>query len=87
MWPSVEGMLTICSNCSAPLNKMAAMPIYGKKDLKIFFSRTKTALRPNLGIQHPERMVYQVCPNVEIRMTLTVLPCGQICVLVAVTIL
>ena len=30
MGPSVEKMLTICSNGSAPLNKMAAMPIYGK---------------------------------------------------------
>ena len=28
MGPSVERMLTICSNSSAPLNKMAAMPIY-----------------------------------------------------------
>ena len=28
--PSVEGMLTICSNGSALLNKMAAMPVYGK---------------------------------------------------------
>ena len=37
MGPSVEGMLTICSNCSAPLNKMAAMPIYGKtlKNLRL----------------------------------------------------
>ena len=32
--PSVERILTICSNGSAPLNKMAAMPIYGKKNLK-----------------------------------------------------
>ena len=30
MGPSVEGMLTICSNDIAPLNKMAAMPTYGK---------------------------------------------------------
>ena len=30
MGPSVERMLTICSNGSAPLNKMAAMPIYGR---------------------------------------------------------
>ena len=28
---SVERVLTICSNGSAPLNKMAAMLIYGKK--------------------------------------------------------
>ena len=42
MWPSVEGILTICSNGSPPWNKMAAMPIYVKIDLKIF-SRTKKA--------------------------------------------
>ena len=28
--PSIKRVLTICSNGSAPLNKMAAMPIYGK---------------------------------------------------------
>ena len=39
---SVERMLTICSNGSAPLNKTAAKPIYGKT-LKIFFYRTKLA--------------------------------------------
>ena len=42
MWLSVEGVLTICSNGSAPWNKMAAMPIYVKIDLNIF-SRTKKA--------------------------------------------
>ena len=35
MGPSVEGILTVCSNGSTPLNKMASMPIYGKKLLKI----------------------------------------------------
>ena len=32
--PSVKVGLKICSNGSAPLNKMAAMPIYGKSTLK-----------------------------------------------------
>ena len=49
MGPSVERVLTICSNGSALMNKMVAMPIYGKKHLKIF-SSTKKALRLNLGI-------------------------------------
>ena len=49
--PTVEGMLIIYSNGSAPLNKIAAMLIYGKT-LKIFFSSTKKVLRMNLGIQH-----------------------------------
>ena len=30
MGPSVERLLIICLNGSVPLNKMAAMPIYGK---------------------------------------------------------
>ena len=34
MGPSVEGILTICSNGSIPLSNMAAMPIYGKKHFK-----------------------------------------------------
>ena len=33
MGPSVEGILTICSNNSASLNKMAALPIYDKKKM------------------------------------------------------
>ena len=42
MGPSVERMLTICSNGSAPLNKMAAMPIYGKTLKKSLFFRTES---------------------------------------------
>ena len=34
MEPSVERVLTICSNDFAPLNKVAVMPIYGKNTLK-----------------------------------------------------
>ena len=63
MGPSVERMLTICSNGSAPLNKM---PIYGQT---IFFSRTKKALRLNLSIQHRGLKVYQVCSDDDTRMT------------------
>ena len=50
MGHSVERMLTNFSNGSAPLNKIAAMPIYGKS-LKIVFARTGKALRLNLNIQ------------------------------------
>ena len=32
----VEGVLLICSNGSASLNKMSTMPIYGKITLKNF---------------------------------------------------
>ena len=59
MGPSVEVMLAHCSNGSASLNKMAAIPIYDKI-LKIFFSSTKKALRLNIGIQHQGLKVYQV---------------------------
>ena len=48
MGPSVERILTICSNGSAPLNKMAAMPISGITR-KSFFLSTKRTLRLNLG--------------------------------------
>ena len=57
--PSFGGMLKICSNGSAPLIKMAAMPIYGKT-LKIFFSSTKKDLKLNLGIQYRGLKVYLV---------------------------
>ena len=48
--PSVNGALKICTNGLGPLIKMATMPIYGKKHLKIFFFRTKKASRLNIGI-------------------------------------
>ena len=36
------------------MTKMAAMPIYGKKPLKIFFSRTKSPIILKLGMKHWE---------------------------------
>ena len=60
MGPSVKRVLTIYSNGSAHLNKMATMPIYGRKHFKIFFSRTKKALGLNLGVQHWGLKVYEV---------------------------
>ena len=70
MGPSVEGMLMLCSNGSASLDKMAAIYIHVyDKTLKNFFSSTKKALRLNLGIQHRELKVYQVCKNDKTRIT------------------
>ena len=43
--------------------------IYGKKCLKIFFCRTKKALRLNLGIKHWGLKVYQIYANDDPRMT------------------
>ena len=51
------------------MTKMAATPIYGKTRLKILSSRTKKALRLNLGIQHRELKVYQVHSNDDPRLT------------------
>ena len=59
----------------APLNKMAAMPMYGKKHLKIF-SRTKKCW----GIfihKHWGLKVYQFCLNDGGRLTLTFLQQGK----------
>ena len=61
--PSVIGILSTCSNGFALLNKMAVMPIYGEKHLKIFFSRTKKASKLNLGTEHWALSVIQVCSN------------------------
>ena len=55
--------------------------------VKHFFSRPKKALRLNHGIQHQGLKVYKVCSNGDMRMTFDLLRYGQICVLVAVTIL
>ena len=52
-------------NCHA---QITAMPIYDKH-LKIFFSRTKKALRLNLGTQHRGLKVYKICSNDDSRMT------------------
>ena len=42
----------VCKNDPAHTTKMAAMPIYGKKPLKIFFSGTKKPMTLKLGMQH-----------------------------------
>ena len=77
---------------SVLLNKVVAMPYMVKKNkkkkkkhLKIFFSRTKKALRLNLDILHPGHYkVYQVCWNDDLWPFLR--HC-QISVLVAMVIL
>ena len=45
-----EEWVEIYTKGHSPLIKSAALPIYAKKNLKIFVSRTKKALRLNLGI-------------------------------------
>ena len=50
MGPSVKRILTFCLNGSVPLNKMAAMLIYGKDTRKSSSPEQKKGLRLNLSI-------------------------------------
>ena len=84
MRPSVVKMLTIWSNGSAPLNKIATMP----KLVKRFFSSTKKALRLNLVIS----IIWDSKSTKFVQMMilgwpLAILRYGQSFVLVAVAIL
>ena len=51
------------------MTKMAAMPIYGKNPLKVFFSRTRRLMTLGLGMQHLGCGAYQVCSNDDPRLT------------------
>ena len=59
--PSVEKMLTICSNGSAPLNKMAAMPIYDKTLKNLFLQNYERSEAESwyraMGIKFVEMMI------------------------------
>ena len=44
--------MKVCSNGPGHMTKMAAMPIYGKNPLKIFFSRTRRLMTLGLGMKH-----------------------------------
>ena len=50
---------------------LVTMPIYGKKNLKIFFSGTKTPMALKVGMQHLALEYYQICSNEDPGMTLT----------------
>ena len=53
------------------------MPMYGKKYFKLFFSRTKKALRLNLDIEHWGLKFYQVCSNDDPRLTFDLFMAGS----------
>ena len=55
------------------MTKMAAMPIYGKNLLKIYFSRTRRPVTLRLGMLYWGCGAYQVCSNDDPRVTLTYL--------------
>ena len=46
----MDGGTKVCSNAPGHVTKMAAMPIYGKNPLKIFFSRTRRPMTLGLGM-------------------------------------
>ena len=45
-----DGETKVCSNGPGHMTKMAAMPIYGKNPLKIFFSRTRRPMTLGPGM-------------------------------------
>ena len=53
------------------MTKMAAMPIYGKNPLKIFFSRTGGPISTKLGMMHRWLKYYNVFINHDPVMTLS----------------
>ena len=50
--PPWDGEMKVCSSGPGHMTKMAAMPIYDKNLIKIFFSRTKRLMALKLGMQH-----------------------------------
>ena len=53
------------------MTKMAAIPIYGKKTLRIVLSKTKRLMTLKLGMHHRVLEYYQVCSNDDAWLTLT----------------
>ena len=56
-------------NNQGHMTKMAAMPIYGKKPLEIFFSGTGGQISKKLGMEHPWLKYYNVYINHDPVMT------------------
>ena len=61
------------TNSFGHMTKMADIPIYGKKPLKTFFSRTRRQMTLGIGMLHWGCWAYQVCSNDDPRLTLTYL--------------
>ena len=59
----LDGGTKVCSKGPGHMTKMAAMPIYGKNPLKVFFSRTRRPMTLGLGMKHQRCGAYQVCTN------------------------
>ena len=68
MW---VGGTKVCLRHLGHMTKMAAMPIYGKNPLKIFFSRTRGLISMKLGVKHRGLLPIIVCSNDDPGVTLT----------------
>ena len=58
-------------NSPGHMTKIAAMPIYGKFFLKIFFSRTRSPMILKLGMKHQGLKLNKVYINDDPGLTLT----------------
>ena len=63
--------MKICKHDPGHMNKMAAMPIYGKNPSKIFFSRTGGPIFTKLGMYHRGLLPIIVYINDDPGVTLT----------------
>ena len=66
-----DSLAKIYTNYTGHMTKIATMPIYGKNPLNIFFSGTERPMTLGLGMWHWGCGPYQICINIEFRLTLT----------------
>ena len=71
MEPPWDGGTKVCSNGPVHMTNVAAMPIYGKKNKKIFLSGTKKPMALKLGKQQWVLKYYQIYSNDNPGLTLT----------------
>ena len=68
--PQWHRRMKVCSNDPGYMTNMAVIPIYDK-NLKIFFSATKTSMTLRFSMQHRVLEYHQVCSNDDSGLTLT----------------
>ena len=71
MEPFWEGGTKVYIHLPGHINKMAAMPIYGKNLLKIFLSRTRSPMTLKLSMYYMRLKFYKVYINDNPGLTLT----------------
>ena len=80
MEPLWEGGTKVYINGPGRMTMMAAMPIYGKKPLKIFSSKTGSPMISKLVMQHQGLKLYKGYINDDPGLTLTYLMAMLNCV-------